>query len=66
MLKTYNPPRNDVHIMANTLSKYFEVRWKFVEKKLAIPDFGLVPIKSSVPLKDVTYAICEKEGSFIN
>lgn len=31
---TYNPPGNDVHVMAETLSKYFEVRWKPIEKKL--------------------------------
>lgn len=30
---TYNPPGNDVHVMAETLSKYFEVRWKPLEKK---------------------------------
>ncbi|KAB2067936.1 hypothetical protein ES319_A09G262000v1 [Gossypium barbadense] len=33
---TYNPPGNDVHIMAETLSKYFEARWKAIEKKLPI------------------------------
>lgn len=33
---TYNPPGNDVHVMAETLSKYFEVRWKSVEKKLPV------------------------------
>ncbi|GMJ14006.1 global transcription factor group E8 [Hibiscus trionum] len=33
---TYNPPGNDVHIMAETLSKYFEARWKVIEKKLPI------------------------------
>ncbi|KAJ6760872.1 TRANSCRIPTION FACTOR GTE10 [Salix purpurea] len=32
----YNPPGNDVHIMAETLSKYFEVRWKAIEKKLPV------------------------------
>uniref|UniRef100_A0A2P2KL44 Bromodomain-containing protein n=1 Tax=Rhizophora mucronata TaxID=61149 RepID=A0A2P2KL44_RHIMU len=30
----YNPPGNDFHNMAKTLSKYFEVRWKAIEKKL--------------------------------
>ncbi|OVA15377.1 Bromodomain [Macleaya cordata] len=49
---TYNPPGNDVHIMADTLSKYFEVRWKSVEKKLAMADSGSVPAKSSVCLKE--------------
>nr|GEW66052.1 hypothetical protein [Tanacetum cinerariifolium] len=32
---TYNPKGNNVHIMADTLSKFFEVRWKPIEKKLA-------------------------------
>ncbi|KAK6913007.1 NET domain [Dillenia turbinata] len=32
--KTYNPPGNDAHIMAVTLCKYFEARWKIIEKKL--------------------------------
>ncbi|KAE8689379.1 Bromodomain-containing protein, putative isoform 4 [Hibiscus syriacus] len=31
---TYNPPENDVHVMADTLNKFFEVRWKNIEKKL--------------------------------
>ncbi|KAM7483429.1 hypothetical protein LguiB_008012 [Lonicera macranthoides] len=31
---TYNPKGNDVHFMAETLGKYFEVRWKPIEKKL--------------------------------
>nr|XP_018678751.1 PREDICTED: transcription factor GTE9-like [Musa acuminata subsp. malaccensis] len=35
---TYNPPSDDVHIMAVTLSKFFESRWKFIEKKLAAAD----------------------------
>ncbi|XP_073099205.1 LOW QUALITY PROTEIN: transcription factor GTE10 [Elaeis guineensis] len=32
---SYNPPGNDVHIMADTLRKFFEARWKPIEKKLA-------------------------------
>ncbi|XP_062109059.1 transcription factor GTE8-like [Humulus lupulus] len=31
---TYNPAGNDVHAMADTLNKFFEVRWKPIEKKL--------------------------------
>lgn len=31
---TYNPPGNDVHVMADVLSKFFELRWKPIEKKL--------------------------------
>lgn len=46
---TYNPPGNDVHIMADTLSKYFEVRWKTIEKKLAITDSQTLPAKSCPP-----------------
>ncbi|OAY80454.1 Transcription factor GTE9 [Ananas comosus] len=38
---TYNPPGNDVHIMANTMSKFFETRWKPIEKKLAAADAAL-------------------------
>ncbi|PIN02476.1 hypothetical protein CDL12_25010 [Handroanthus impetiginosus] len=32
--KTYNPPGTDVHIMAETMSQFFELRWKSMEKKL--------------------------------
>ncbi|XP_042432173.1 transcription factor GTE9-like isoform X1 [Zingiber officinale] len=35
---TYNPPTNDVHLMADSLSKYFELHWKPIEKKLAAAD----------------------------
>lgn len=30
----YNPPGNDVHVMAEAMSKLFEMRWKPIEKKL--------------------------------
>ncbi|KAH9616509.1 hypothetical protein KSS87_007551 [Heliosperma pusillum] len=33
---TYNPPKNDVHIMAQAMSKYFEQRWKAIEKKMEV------------------------------
>ncbi|KAI7733945.1 hypothetical protein M8C21_005331 [Ambrosia artemisiifolia] len=33
---TYNPPGNDVHIMADVLSKFFELRCKHIEKKLQV------------------------------
>eukprot|EP00257_Ricinus_communis_P021156 XP_015580572.1 transcription factor GTE10 [Ricinus communis] len=39
----YNPPGNDVHFMAETLSKYFEVRWKAIEKKLPVT-IGAEPV----------------------
>ncbi|PWA50207.1 bromodomain, NET domain protein [Artemisia annua] len=42
---TYNPKGNDVHIMADTLSKFFEVRWKPIEKKLSAL---VVPTRQSV------------------
>ncbi|XLT38295.1 hypothetical protein HN873_069587 [Arachis hypogaea] len=31
---TYNPPNNDVHLMAKELSKVFEKKWKDLDKKL--------------------------------
>ncbi|RZC17333.1 Transcription factor GTE10 isoform B [Glycine soja] len=34
----YNPAGNDVHIMAETLSKFFETRWKAIEKKIPAID----------------------------
>ncbi|CAD6246523.1 unnamed protein product [Miscanthus lutarioriparius] len=34
----YNPVNNDVHLMAKTLSKNFETRWRLIEKKLPKPD----------------------------
>lgn len=35
---TYNPSGNDVHVMADTLKKFFEARWKNIEKKLPATD----------------------------
>ncbi|CAN1802161.1 Transcription factor GTE10 [Linum perenne] len=32
----YNPPGNDVHIMADLLNKNFEAKWKNIEKKLSV------------------------------
>ena len=43
---TYNPPGNDVHVMADTLNKFFEVRWKAIEKKLPKFDSEPLPAKS--------------------
>ncbi|XP_045797136.1 transcription factor GTE8-like isoform X2 [Trifolium pratense] len=42
---TYNPPGNDVYIMADTLRKYFEGRWKTIEKKLPRSDALPLPTK---------------------
>ncbi|KAK8450712.1 hypothetical protein SEVIR_6G078300v4 [Setaria viridis] len=33
----YNPVNNDVHLMAKTLNKTFETRWRLIEKKLPRP-----------------------------
>ncbi|KAL4332054.1 hypothetical protein GQ457_07G000670 [Hibiscus cannabinus] len=44
---TYNPPGNDVHIMADTLNKFFDVRWKNIEKKLPVIASQLVQSKPS-------------------
>ncbi|GMI68347.1 bromodomain and extraterminal domain protein 9, Global Transcription Factor Group E 9 [Hibiscus trionum] len=48
---TYNPPGNDVHVMADTLNKFFEVRWKNIEKKL--PSVGTQLIQSKAPAEDI-------------
>ncbi|KAA3455895.1 transcription factor GTE8-like [Gossypium australe] len=48
---TYNPPGNDVHIMADTLNKFFEVRWKNIEKKL--PVTGTQLVQSKAPSEDI-------------
>ncbi|KAJ4827313.1 hypothetical protein Tsubulata_003260 [Turnera subulata] len=42
----YNPKGHDVHLMADTLSKYFEGRWKNIEKKLPITHAQDLPEKS--------------------
>ncbi|KAK9278613.1 hypothetical protein L1049_028186 [Liquidambar formosana] len=44
---TYNPPGNDVHFMAESLGKFFEVRWKSIEKKLPVAtDAQLVDVET--------------------
>ncbi|GMJ09409.1 global transcription factor group E8 [Hibiscus trionum] len=45
---TYNPPGNDAHVMADTLNKFFEVRWKNIEKKLPVTGPQLVQSKAPV------------------
>ncbi|KAG6720185.1 hypothetical protein I3842_03G046500 [Carya illinoinensis] len=52
---TYNPPGNDVHLMADTLAKYFELRWKSIEKKLSKTDAQLLTEKSG-PCEDLVIA----------
>ena len=49
---TYNPRGNDVHYMADTLSKYFEVRWKTIQKKIPRIDSLALPMKTKT-CKDV-------------
>lgn len=44
----YNPPGNIVHIMADTMSKFFELRWKTIEKKLPVNHAGSVEEKSGL------------------
>lgn len=50
---TYNPPGNDVHLMADTLNKYFEVRWKPIEKKLPKTDAQPLAAKSGPFCEDM-------------
>ncbi|XP_076916824.1 transcription factor GTE10-like [Bidens hawaiensis] len=45
---TYNPRGNHVHAMAETLNKFFEVRWKVIEKKLSVATESLVPLRRNV------------------
>lgn len=52
---TYNPPGNDVHIMADTVRKFFEVRWKQIEKKLSAADSVIT--KEKVDAKPVQPAV---------
>ncbi|TYH24325.1 hypothetical protein ES288_A03G082700v1 [Gossypium darwinii] len=52
---TYNPPENDVNFMAKTLSKYFEVRWKAIEKKLPVTkNVDAVPSTAAAPIEGET------------
>ncbi|KAL3624317.1 hypothetical protein CASFOL_033133 [Castilleja foliolosa] len=46
--KTYNPPGTDVHIMADAMSQFFELRWKAIEKKLVTSTTQSLPEKSGV------------------
>ncbi|KAL7161784.1 hypothetical protein ACSBR2_042290 [Camellia fascicularis] len=51
---TYNPRENDFHFMAETLGKYFEVRWKSIEKKVPVIIDTPVPSTSSVHIETET------------
>ncbi|KAL6319362.1 hypothetical protein AAG906_014036 [Vitis piasezkii] len=49
---TYNPRGNDVHFMAETLNKFFEMRWKPIEKKLPVTiDVESLPSRSDAHLE---------------
>ncbi|KAJ7945737.1 Transcription factor like [Quillaja saponaria] len=51
----YNPPGNDVHTMAETLNKFFEVRWKGIEKKIPVRyDIPPEPTRPSVYTETMT------------
>ncbi|XP_078166242.1 transcription factor GTE11-like isoform X2 [Carex rostrata] len=39
---TYNPAGNDVHVMADVLAKFFEARWKPIEKKIGMVEQPIV------------------------
>nr|GEU82719.1 hypothetical protein [Tanacetum cinerariifolium]GEW11897.1 hypothetical protein [Tanacetum cinerariifolium] len=47
---TYNPPGNDVHIMADVLNKFFELRWKPIEKKLPASGPQQPPVHEEIDL----------------
>ncbi|CAA2992807.1 transcription factor GTE10-like isoform X2 [Olea europaea var. sylvestris] len=51
---TYNPRGNDVHLMAETMKKFFEVRWKPIEKKIPIMADESQPSRSSVIIEAET------------
>ncbi|KAJ6869172.1 transcription factor GTE8-like isoform X2 [Populus alba x Populus x berolinensis] len=58
----YNPPGNDVHSMAETLSKYFEVRWKVIEKKLPVTTgVESMPSRTDVHIERETTVHIERE-----
>jgi len=49
---SYNPPKTDVNIMADTLSKFFEARWKTLQKKIPRNDSPPLPTKTNT-IEDV-------------
>lgn len=54
---TYNPPGNDVHFMAQALSKCFEQRWKVIEKKIPkTTDVQALPSQLHAPLQNESTA----------
>ncbi|XP_051116565.1 transcription factor GTE10-like isoform X3 [Andrographis paniculata] len=55
---TYNPPGHDVHVMAEVMSKHFEMRWKPIEKKISTTTTEPRASKSSV--------VVEPERSYVS
>ncbi|CAA3002941.1 transcription factor GTE10-like isoform X2 [Olea europaea subsp. europaea] len=51
---TYNPRGNDFHFMAEAMKKFFEVRWKPIEKKIPIMADESQPSRSSVIIEAET------------
>lgn len=52
---TYNPSTNEVHLMAKALSKFFETRWRTIEKKLTVrTDEKSQPSSKSVLIESET------------
>lgn len=70
---TYNPPTNDVHVMANIMRKFFEMRWKPIDKKVAAADKAALKIerkdvkstseflKKKIPLVDHVTVVLDSE-----
>ncbi|KAL2459586.1 Transcription factor GTE10 [Forsythia ovata] len=51
---TYNPRGNDYHYMAETMKKFFDVRWKPIEKKIPVMADESQPSRSSVIIEAET------------
>ncbi|KAL6659517.1 hypothetical protein ACP70R_003557 [Stipagrostis hirtigluma subsp. patula] len=56
----YNPVNNDVHVMAKTLNKTFEARWRFIEKKLSQSD-EKPPVREPAKKNATRRDVIEKE-----
>ncbi|KAL0441942.1 UNVERIFIED_CONTAM: Transcription factor GTE10 [Sesamum radiatum] len=54
---TYNPAGHDVHVMAEVMSKYFETRWKPIEKK--------IPTTADEPTDSKSSVIVEPESAYV-
>ncbi|XP_057516358.1 transcription factor GTE10-like isoform X2 [Amaranthus tricolor] len=76
---TYNPAGNDVHFMAQTLSKNFEQRWKVIEKKMSssndvqvLPSTVQAPVSVQAPIPNEPATVAnhippskKKKGGYI-